>query len=550
MARGLLVSYAGYPYTPSSLTPDNGLASLAGALLAAGHQVNIIDYGTVAMMRRLFPPQLAQQLRPLAAQLLPSGEPPDPEVLAQLQQLSAQLEDHQRRELAAIGSELVAEVRRLQPDFVGFKLWNGDGFTGTVALAERLRTEFPSLHIYGGGPQASWFREVIYWRTEVFEALAYGEGEQIIRDLAEHATGQHQLGNIPGIIYQDNGQVHQVPRAKGLDLDQLPPPVYDEEIYPAMAGDQKIKIIVLDDSRGCPYSCGFCTHPRESGHRLRTASPGRLVDMMEHIKQQYGVSAFRFSGSSTPGDLMRQVAEEILARGLDVRYTCFGHFASADPDHFDLMARSGLYAIFFGIESGCPDILDKAVRKGIDLATVKDTVAAAKRAGIFTVTSMIVPLPFDTPQTIQQSLEFVCEIEPDAVPVQFPGLLPGTPWMDEPEKYAFEVDRQEALRVGLDYKIKLLFPPAYWEPLPYKINGMTFQQFTALTADFARRLEERGILTGVPDDNALLAACAGLSPRQLRDQSRLWCLTGDAESMARMISQANRQIIPGDAPAQ
>ena len=65
MARGLLVSYAGYPYTPSSLTPDNGLANLAGALLAAGHDVRIVDYGTLATMRRLFPEELSSQVKPL-----------------------------------------------------------------------------------------------------------------------------------------------------------------------------------------------------------------------------------------------------------------------------------------------------------------------------------------------------------------------------------------------------------------------------------------------------------------------------------------------------
>lgn len=543
MARGLLVSYAGYPYTPSSLTPDNGLASLAGALLEAGHEVKIIDYGTVSTMRRLFPLHLSQQLQPLARQLLGSSQPPTAKALGQLQEFSAQLEAHQEEQLQAIGAELAKQVQQWQPDFVGFKVWNGDGFTGTVALAERLRGEFPALHIYAGGPQTSWFREVVYQRTPVFEAIAYGEGEQIILDLAEHATGKRTLSDIPGIIYLEDGVVRRVPRAEGLNLDALPTPVYDKEVYPAVAGEEKIKIIVLDDSRGCPYACGFCTHPLESGHRLRTASPAHLVDRMEQITEKHGVRVFRFSGSSTPGRLMRGIAEEIIKRDLDVRYTCFGHFASADPDHFEIMARSGLYAIFFGIESGCQQILDKAVRKGIDLAQVKKTVAAAKQAGIFTVTSMIVPLPFDTRQTIQQSLEFMLDIQPDSVPVQFPGLLPGTPWMQEPEKFGFEVDREPALLAGLDYKIKLLFPPAYWDPLPYKLNGMDFRQFTGLTAEFISRLEARGILTGLPDDNALIAHCAGISPRQFRDQARLWCLTGDAAAMAQMVSQANQQII-------
>ena len=245
---------------------------------------------------------------------------------------------------------------------------------------------------------------------------------------------------------------------------------------------------------------------------------------------------------------MYQVAQEIIQRGLQVQYSCFGHFASADPDHFELMHQSGLYAIFFGIESGCQEVLDRAVRKGINLKTVKETVRKAQQAGLFVVTSMIVPLPFDTPQTIQESLGFITDLEPDSVPVQFPGLLPGTPWFTEPGKYNFEVDRDELLLAGLNYKIKLLFPPQFWEAPPYKVNAMSFGEFTALTMKFTRALEKAGILTGVPDDMALIAHCAGMTGRLMRDRARLWCLTGDAAPMADMVERANRRIIKRRQP--
>ncbi len=546
MARGLLVSYAGYPYTPSSLTPDNGLANLAGALLEAGHDVRIVDYGTLSMMRRLFPEELSCQVKPLAEKMLASADvAPTPAQMSQLVQLADRLEAYQQGQLQQIGQELIEKVSEFQPDFVGFKLWNGDGFSGSVTLATMLHTEFPRLHIYAGGPQASWFNKVIYQRTDVFEAIAYGEAEATIVPLAEHATGERKLGDIPAIIYRQNGEVIEVPRAGWLDLDDLPVPVYDPEIYPAMAGDEKIKIIVLDDSRGCPYRCGFCTHPVESGSRLRTASAQLLVDRMEQIIHNYGISVFRFAGSSTPGSLMYEIAQQIIERDLQVQYACFGHFASADPDHFQVMADSGLYAIFFGIESGCQQVLDRAVRKGIDLAGVKDTVQRAQQAGLFVVTSMIVPLPFDTEQTIRESLDFITDLRPDSVPVQFPGLLPGTPWLAQPEKYNFEVDIEELLLAGLDYKIKLLFPPQFWEAPPYKVNGMTFPQFTALTMKFAMDLETAGILTGVPDDMAMIARCAGMTAQQFRDQARLWCLTGDVTAMAQMVEQANRVITSG-----
>jgi radical SAM superfamily enzyme YgiQ (UPF0313 family) len=240
---------------------------------------------------------------------------------------------------------------------------------------------------------------------------------------------------------------------------------------------------------------------------------------------------------------MHETAREIIRRGLDVVYTAFGHFASADRNHFEVMAQSGLRALFFGLESGCQEVLDRAAGKPIRLREIRETVESARRAGIFIVASMIVPLPFDTEETIEESLRFVLALRPDSVPVQLPGLLPGTPWLEQPEKYGFEVNKEEFLLEALDYKIKLLFPPAYWKPLPYRLNGMDYREFSARTAQFVARLEAAGILTGVPDDNYLLAELAGRPVREFRDQARLWCLTGDAEAMAETVAQVNRRAV-------
>ncbi len=546
MPGALLVSFGGYPYTPSSLTPDNGLANLAGALAEVEVESRILDFGTVSTMRRLFPSELTETLRPQAEQLLGGGGGElDDQTRSRLRELDAALQQHQRAQMGAIAGEVAEKVRDLRPDFVGMKLWNGDGFTGSVIIAEHLREQFPSLPIYAGGPQSSWWGEAIYDRTDAFTCVTDGEGERVIKLLARHAAGQAQPGDIPGITFLDGGEVRSTPRAEGLDMDTLPEPVYDPEVYPAMAGDEKIKIVVIDDSRGCPHQCGFCTHPVESGRRLRTASADVLADRMERIIADHRIHAFRFSGSSTPGRLMAEVADEIIARDLDVTFTCFGHFASASPDHFEQMAEAGLYAIFFGLESGCQDVLDRAVRKGIDLESVRDTVRRAQQAGIFVVTSMIVPLPFDTEETIQQSLEMLLDLRPDAVPVQFPGVLPGTPWWNNPEQYGFDFDREEMTRQGLDYKIKLLFPPSMWEAPPYTLHGRPFSEFARDTMRFTGALEKAGILTSLPDDNALIAECAGMAPREFRDLSRLWCTIGDAEAMGEMVARANRNIVRG-----
>jgi len=161
------------------------------------------------------------------------------------------------------------------------------------------------------------------------------------------------------------------------------------------------------------------------------------------------------------------------------------------------MARSGLEAIFFGLESAARRCWTRRCARGWTSARgnrqCRRATGRAVRGDEYDR-----PLPFDTPETIQRSLDFLLEVRPDSIPVQVPGLLPGTPWMENPERYNFGVDRERALLMGLDYRIKLLFPPQFWDPLPYTVNGLDFREFSTLTLRFTAQLEAAGLLTGVP----------------------------------------------------
>ena len=365
-------------------------------------------------------------------------------------------------------------------------------------------------------------------------------------DLLEVAEGGRPVDSVPGIVYRTAAGTAQTERDDTTPLEQLPAGIYSAAIYPAMAGDEKIKLAIVTDSRGCPNRCAFCVHPMEDGGRQRRAPAGHIADTMQAIQREHGISVFRFGGSSTPGELMAEVAEQILRRGLKVEYNSFGHFRSCSPEHFKTIADSGLYSLFFGLESGSQEILDRACHKGIRLEQVEQAVKAAQAAGIFAATSMIVPMPFDTEQTLAESREFITRLRPDAVPLQFPGVFPGTPWIQRPEDYQIEFDNPDTyLSESLDYKIKLLFPPQFWQPLPYTINGMRFAEFTAVTMRFAAELEGAGILTNFSHTLAAIARSADMEPRMLRDAAQLWFVTGDAEAMGGMVARANSAIVRG-----
>ncbi|MFH1548055.1 MAG: radical SAM protein, partial [Candidatus Omnitrophota bacterium] len=499
-----------------------------------------LDFNTPDLIRRLYPSCFSQKITPIVGKFM-SGKSLSLKEIFKLWLIEKKLNYHQNNEAVLIGKEIARMVENEAIDFIGLKLWNGDGFTGSLRIAHELKKTNPKFPIFAGGPHVDIFREHIYTATDDFDALAYGEGEETIVRLAEYVEGRKKLQEIPNLIFKKNGRVITTPIKRIENLNTLHYPIYDEEIYPAMKGNEKIKMIILDESRGCNNSCYFCIHPLKSG-RLRVKSAERIVDEMIAIKKRYGIGLFRYAGSNTPLELMEKIAKEILKRELKVEYTTFGHIRGTNLGIFKLLKSSGCFGIFFGIESGSQRILDKGMNKGVKIEQIKKAMLNAKEAGLFTAGSVIFPSPGETETTAQETLNLLSEIMPDSAPVQFPLIVPGTKWANEPAKFGFQFKKYTLIQKTMNYKIKFMFPPRFWKPFPYKVNGKKFKEYAQELERFMKKVENLGITTTISDEMALLAKYANLSPLQYRDENRLNLLTGNFEDIRRQIQEINKNI--------
>lgn len=526
----LFINYIGPGPDIYNLGPENGLALLAQVLKDHGYTAKILDFCTVSCYKTFFK-ENKNKIDCLLSQA-------DTNILNfdNNKKLKQELNKILLESEETIIAQIFNEIRHFKPDYIGFKIWGGFGTSGSSRIAKRIKQEFPNITIIGGGPQTVVFKEDIMEYAPQFDYVIYGEGEESLPQLLYALKSGKSLKEVPSLIYND-GQIKINPRGEFIDISNISFPCYDLEVYPAMAED-KIKIFMLECSRGCPNRCGFCIHPTKSGNRYRIRDIDNVIDELNHISNKLKSKYFRITDSNPPQKNILKLAERM--RGKGYTYSLFGH-AHMKTD-FNLLKESGCYAMFFGIESGSPYILDKLIEKGVSLDRLAYNLKESVNAGIYTVGTLIVPTPFDNDDTINETIEFIKKIKINALKPQLPYLEPETIWWDSAEKLGFKFSNKEFLKKKLlKYNISPVFCQLQ-EQLPYKINGFSLDDATRIIDRIISVMSSKGIAYDIGDFPSLCANAYGASPSKFAKITDNIFSKRDPDALEDLIGTINKNL--------
>jgi radical SAM superfamily enzyme YgiQ (UPF0313 family) len=452
-----LVSYAVQSRGPvlSGLRLDNGIALIASYLKERGYKPIIFDYNNTHSIEHI-------------------------------------RENGKSGFLEHVVGELDDFISHEDVKAIGFKLYN-NGFKDSVSIAEELKKRNPGVALVAGGPQVKWFRENIFTFTDAFDVLSYGDGDSFIGDFADLAyEGRGDITSLPKVVYKDNGRVKKT-SAKDvpISLDSIQYPLYTDDVY--LRKDGKIQIPVIEDSRGCSNKCTFCVHPSISG-RKRVRSIQEVVEEMNLMNAEYGFSVFRLSGSSPPSEYVNQLAEE-MPDGLLI-----SSFGCSDSGYDYAGLKGKFLGVFIGLESADPRILkdfDKTDDVKTYLEKVSSCISGFREEGISTLTSMIIPSPDETYESMENSFEFLCEANPDFVPVLPIAPMPGSRLTKRIQRGA-----AEGIKIDDDYMRKMMLlefdnlqPPRKWPKVPWdvRVNGEWFENPFNISDKFIEKLKKRGM---------------------------------------------------------
>jgi radical SAM superfamily enzyme YgiQ (UPF0313 family) len=280
-------------------------------------------------------------------------------------------------------------------------------FSGFAPEAYRLAREFKARgkRVVAGGPHATFAPEEA---LEHCDSVVVGEAESAWAGLLADAEA---------------GRLRRRYEGEALPLDGVPTPRYD--LLPRGFFVRR----VVQATRGCPFSCSFCTVPAlNPGFRTRPVAEVIEDIRYDRFRRWWQRKVVWFWDDNLT--IKRRYARELLAAMVPLRrwwLTQASMDIADDAALLDLMERSGCIGIFFGIESFGAESLEDAHKPQNKAQSYRARIRALHDRGICVMAGFIAGFDGDTPETIAAMARQLYEI---GVDVPFLSILtpyPGTP---------------------------------------------------------------------------------------------------------------------------
>lgn len=332
-----------------------------------------------------------------------------------LRYLLANMSDlRQRTEMFEFGIrdntvELLGTLLEGRPRIVGIGvyIWNVEPAARLVAELKRVA---PEVYVVLGGPEVSYESECQAIVNDA-DYVICGEGDlafpRLCRDLLSGDPPQEKIIAASPPTFQQL---------------QLPYELYSDE-------DIANRVIYVEASRGCPFTCEFCLSALEIPVRLADVD-GFLAAMQDLLDR--GARQFKFVDRTF--NLNIRVSTRILEFFLD-RYVSglFLHFEMIPdrlPDELKAIIRrfpSNVLQFEIGVQTFNSEVGERISRKQDNTKLEDNFHFLRNQTGVYIHSDLIVGLPGETVESFGQGFDRLISLRPQEIQVGILKRLRGTP---------------------------------------------------------------------------------------------------------------------------
>ena len=297
-----------------------------------------------------------------------------------------------------------------------------------VAEIGMLKARY-NVPIFCFGPHASTSAALSMARVPAVDGMFVGEPEDAVVQLAR-LDSPERMAEVESLTFRPSGPAGPVVahRKHGTFAGFLSMP------YPAWhllsLKEYRLPLVdkpyvIIETSRGCPYSCDFCVAPIHQGHKFRERSAKVLVDEIERTHRELGVEFFYLWGDTVTLNVKTFTAfcDELIARNLPIQW--FGNARAdnlTDPAFVHRLKRAGCWMLALGIETESEEVRKDMVKR-LEREKIQAAFRNMRDAGIRSFAFFIFGYPGETPATMEQTVKYAIDLDPD-----FANFYPAVPY--------------------------------------------------------------------------------------------------------------------------
>jgi radical SAM superfamily enzyme YgiQ (UPF0313 family) len=250
-----------------------------------------------------------------------------------------------------------------------------------------------------------------------------GEGEVAFQELVTALEQGASVASIQNLSYLDDGGriINNPERPKIPDLDVNP--IAD---YTLISGWKPGGVVSIATSRGCPFTCTFCSVPGMYGHAFRTHSVGRVLEELQlHRDNLY--TFFADDIFTANKKRVKELLRGMIDRNLTPQWGAQVRTETVDDQELlELMRDSNCFNVYVGFESINPRTL-KLFQKKQDLAKIERAIDRFHQHKIRIHGMFVIGSDEDDVETIDATARFAMRHDIDSVQFMILTPIPGSP---------------------------------------------------------------------------------------------------------------------------
>lgn len=307
---------------------------------------------------------------------------------------------------------LIKIYNEFNPDVVGITIISTRMVKDAIKVSKFFKSH--GVPVVWGGIFPSTLPQIIL-KEDYVDYVSIGEGEKTWDEFLAALENKTDLTKIKGLAFKDNGKITVNPDREFLEPHEIPAIDYslvDINEYTNNYGEKiGTNMIWLYSAKGCPHQCAFCYNKAFNKCKYRRRPIDSYMEEIKYLLENTKVNSIFFADEIwcySKKDL-RERCQKMKEYNLNFTWGCFMNVGVLDYEDYQYMYECGCRLIYFGLESGSQDILDK-MKKPIKANLSVSDIKACSDAGIHPFISFIIGFPNETKEDLKKTADMLKEV--------------------------------------------------------------------------------------------------------------------------------------------